>query len=129
MIERAEFIAVVEISKVEEVDVKTERWGYRQVAHATVVQKLKGNLPPVVKMHGLESFICAHVQFQPGKFLVFLERDAGLLVGCNWHFSVRPIADGKVEWYARGDRLDLSWQPLDAVLVRVKNPPVKAPVK
>lgn len=120
MIERAEFIAVVDIAKVEEVEVKTQKWTYRQAAHGKTVELLKGNLPPLVSMHGNESFICAQVRFEPGRFLVFLQRDAGLLVGCNWHFSVRPIRDGKVEWYAPGKAMELSWQPLGAVIDRVK---------
>jgi hypothetical protein len=42
----------------------------------------------------------------------------------NWQFSVRPIKDecGKVviEWYLPGERLRLAWQPLEAVLERIR---------
>ena len=129
MIERAEAIAIVDISRVEIAETKGKPFHYRQNAHATVQQTLKGTLPQAVKFYGGDSFICAQIYFAPGRHLVFLTRDGELLVGCNWYFSVRPIKGTQVEWYVQGERLKLSWQPLDMVLGRIKNPPAKPKVK
>ena len=129
MIERAEAIAIVDISRVESAETKAEPFNYSEIAHATVKQTLKGTLPQTVKLYGGESFICAQVHFAPGRYLVFLSRDHDFLVGCNWHLSVRPIKDTQVEWYVPGERLKLSWQQLDTVLGRIKNPTAKPKAK
>lgn len=119
MIFRSEVIAVVDISKVESAKLKREHWTYSEVADATVEQPLKGTLEKQVQLYGGEDFICAQVHFQPGRFLVFLKRDGELLVGSNWHLSIRPIKNGKVEWYTPGESMSLSWQPLPEVLQRI----------
>ena len=80
---------------------------------------IKGELPLEIALFGEESFICAQVRFKPGRHLVFLRRDGKLLVGSNWHLSVRPMAETKVEWYVPGERLQLFWQPLAEVLERI----------
>ena len=125
MISRAEVIAIVDISRVERAETKSESETYSEIAHASVHQTLKGTLPQTVKLYGGESFICAQVHFAPGRYLIFLSHDRDLLVGCNWHLSVRPVKDTQVEWYVPGEHLKLSWQPLDTVLARIKNPPAK----
>jgi hypothetical protein len=125
MIERAEVIAIVNVTLVEKSETKGKQWNYGEIAHATVERTLKGKLPQTVKLYGGEDFICAQVHFMPGRHLVFLTRDGDFLVGCNWHLSVRPIKDTQVEWYVPGEVLKLSWQPLGTVLERIKNPPTK----
>ena len=125
MIERAEAIAIVNVTRVEKTETKGKHWIYSEIAHATVEQTLKGTLPQTVKLYGGEDFICAQVHFAAGRYFVFLRRDGELLVGCNWHLSVRPIKDGQAEWYAVGEHMTLSWQPLNAVLGRIKNPVLK----
>ena len=121
MIERAEVIAIVDISRVEKAETKSQPFDYGEIAHATVQQTLKGKLPKEINLYGGESFICAQVHFKPGRFLVFLRHAGEFLVGCNWHLSVRPIKDTEVEWYIPGERNNLSWQSLDTVLVRIQN--------
>jgi hypothetical protein len=125
MIERAEVIAIVNITHVEKADTKGTNWNYREIANATIEQTLKGTVPQTVKLYGGEDFICAQVHFTPGRHIVFLRRDGGLLVGCNWYLSVRPIKDVQVEWYVEGKRMDLSWQPLATVIERIKDKPDK----
>jgi hypothetical protein len=126
MIERAEFIAIVNVTRVENAETKAEPFNYSEIAHATVERTLKGTLPKNVKLHGGESFICAQVHFTPGRHLVFLRRKDELLVGCNWHLGVCAIKGAQVEWFVAGkDAEERSWQPLDAVLERIKNRPAK----
>lgn len=115
MVQGSVAIAILDISKVEAVEAKGDHWTYRERAHATVDRTLKGSLPQRVQLFGNETFICAQVRFQPGRYLVFLRKDGEKLVGANWHLSVRPIKDDQVEWYSGKQRLDLSWQPLSAV--------------
>jgi hypothetical protein len=126
MIQVADVIAIVNITKVEETRTKGEYWTFSEVAHATVEQTLKGTLPQNVKLSGGEDFICAQVHFAPGRQLVFLRREGELLTGCNWHLGVRPIKETQVEWYVAGQCMELSWQPLAGVLERIKNTPAKS---
>jgi hypothetical protein len=123
MVNTAEAIAIVEITRVEETTTKGEPFEFRQIAYAKVEQTLKGSLPESVKLLGDETFICARVHFAPGRQLVFLRRHGECFVGNNWHLSVRPIKDGQIEWFAGERALELSWQPLESVLLRIKNPP------
>ena len=116
MVQGSVAIAILDISKVEAVEAKGDHWTYRERAQATVDRTLKGSLPKQVQLFGNETFICAQVRFQPGRYLAFLRRDGEKLVGANWHFSIRPIKDDQVEWYSEKQRLDLSWQPLSAVV-------------
>jgi hypothetical protein len=120
MIQRSEMIAIVDISSVEDTQTKRDHWTYRRKANGTVHQALKGSLPREVSLYGDEDFVCAQVKFQPGRFLVFLSHDGDLLVGSNWHLSVRPLKGTQIEWYVPGERLKLAWQPLDVVLERIK---------
>jgi len=121
MIQRSAAIAIIDISKVEPIQAKGDHWTYRERAHATVHRTLKGSLPKTVSFFGNENFICAQVRFQPGRYLAFLRKDGEKFVGANWELSVRPIKDDQVEWYAQKERLDLSWQPLAAVLDQVND--------
>jgi len=119
MVQGSVAIAILDISNVEAVEVKGDHWTYRERAQATVDRTLKGSLPQQVQLFGNETFICAQVRFQPGRYLVFLRKDGEKLVGANWHLSVRQIKDDQVEWYSGKQRLDLSWQPLSAVVEQV----------
>jgi len=129
MIERAEVIAIVDISRVEKTETKSQPFNYSQIAHATVQETLKGKLPKEIQLYGGESFECAQVHFTPGRSLVFLRHAGEFLVGCNWDLSVRPIKDTEVEWYVPGERHNLSWQLLDTVLARIQNAPAKPKTK
>lgn len=121
MINRAEVIAIVNITEVEATKAKGKQWRYSEVASATVEQTLKGALPKEVKLYGGEDFVCAQVHFSPGRQLVFLTHDGELLIGCNWHLAVRPIKGDQIEWYIEGKYMELSWQPLQAVLARTRS--------
>ncbi len=120
MVEQSVAIAIVDIESVKAVEEKGSIWTYRERAQAKVQQQLKGSLPKNVQLFGQETFICAQVRFQPGRYLVFLKRDGDKLVGANWHLSVRPIKDGQVEWFSGKDRRELSWQPLSEVLEEIR---------
>ena len=135
MVRRSTAIAVVEITKVEEVEGKGSHWTYRQRATAVVKTLLKGSLPKDAPfaIFGDETFICARCHFEPGRYLLFLTEDkapdgSGMLVGSNWHLSVRPItADpekpgqgDRVEWYANDQDYTLAPAPLADVLAEVR---------
>jgi hypothetical protein len=121
MIAKSDAIAIVQIDKVDTLETKAEPFDFRQVAHSKVERTLKGTLPESILIHGNETFICAQVRLRPGRFLVCLKKVGTLLAGVNWHLSVRPIDGDKVEWYTPGTHMDLSWQPLDRVVQRVKD--------
>jgi hypothetical protein len=116
MVGYAEIIAIVDISHVERVKTKSRPFDYNEIAYATVQQTLKGTLPQTVKLYGGTSFTCAQDHFAAGRYLVFLLRHQDLLVACNDYFGIRPINRTQVEWYVPGERLKLSFQPLDTVL-------------
>ena len=99
MITNSEYIAVVNVTAVHKVDRKGFNWTYSNEADASLEKSLKGKLPKSFKIYGGENFICAHVELGTGKYLVFLNRSGDLLIGSNWHLSVRPIKDGKIEWF------------------------------
>ena len=96
MVRDATAVAVVEVTRVDPVEVRGGHWTYRQRAAARVETVLRGDLPKggAIDLHGHEDFICARCEFAPGRYLVFLRRDGRLWVGSNWHLSVRPIATG-----------------------------------
>lgn len=99
MIDCCEVIAVVDIKKVEKVEEKGLAHTYSQKATAIPVYVIKGQLPRSCTIYGGEDFRCAQCNYQPGKALVFLNHDRNLLIGCNWHFSVRPIRGNRLDWY------------------------------
>jgi hypothetical protein len=129
MIRYAEFIAIVDISHVERMDPKSA-FNHTEIAYATVQQTLKGRLPQTVKLHGGTWFICAQDHFAAGRYLVFLVCHQDLLMSCNDYFGIRPINGTQVEWYVPGEPVPgeprkLSFQPLDAVLQRIRNSAAK----
>src|SRR5215208_3883816 len=75
MVQGSVAIAVIDISKVEAVEAKGDQWTYRERAQAMVERTLKGSLSQHVELFGNETFICAQVRFQPGRYLVFLRKD------------------------------------------------------
>jgi len=119
MIEHAEFIAVVTITKVEPAKEKRTGWTYSKAATVTVEQVIKGKLAKKVVLHGGEDFICAQVHYQPGRHLVFLRRDGDLLVGENWHLGVREIKDDSLDWFTDDKSLKLKRTSLAEVLSEI----------
>lgn len=98
MIVNSEVIALIDVKSVETTQVGGTAWTYRQKAVAIPIKVLKGAFPKPSTIYGGETFICASVALKPGKSLVFLNRDKGMLIGSNWQFSIRPISGDKVEW-------------------------------
>ncbi len=107
MIERADAIAIVDITKVGKAKKKGEHWTYYQKATGQVERMLKGKLDRTITLYGQEDFICASSMFSEGRFLLFLGKDGELWTGANWHLSSRRIMERKkedrtevgVEWF------------------------------
>src|SRR6185503_19814207 len=79
IIERADIIAIVYITKTEKAAQKGHSWTYSKKATGQVLEVIKGNLPKKVDLYGGEDFICAQNNFIEGKFLMFLRFDKDLL--------------------------------------------------
>lgn len=104
MVKRAVAIAVLDVGPVESRETKGRHWTYSQRAEAKVVETLKGQLPPVVKLVAGEDFICARTQLEEGRCLAFLTKDGEDYAGCNWHLSLRPVGpNNQIEWLQRPD--------------------------
>lgn len=96
-------------------------WSYQKSAKAKVVRIIKGGIPAEFILHGNETFICAQCSLSKGRFLAFLQKDKDLWVGTNWHLSLRPIKDGKIEWFDGEDLMKpMTLQPEAAVLADVR---------
>lgn len=120
--ERAQAIAIIELAAPVEDATKGECWTYRQKATARVVQLLAGTLPKQFVLHGEESFICAQCKLAKGRYLAFLSRDGKLWTGTNWQLSLRPIRNGKVEWYSKvkpSSPWEMNFQDAQAVIKRI----------
>jgi len=126
MIQKAECIAVVKITEVEESDKKGKHWTYRQKASATVEQCLKGDAKGEIEVYGMETFLCAQCRYEKGRFILFLRKADGFWVGSNWHLGIRPIAEGKVQWFKDDrDRFGMKEIPLDEVIDEINTIVVK----
>ena len=121
MIERAPFIAVVEIEKPEACSFKGQHWTYSQQARAHVVQRVKGDLPEWIQLYAQENFECAQVTLTQGRCLMFLEREGQAYRGSNWGLSCLPIDDAqRVAWTSRPDiRQSDCKRPLQQVLTEL----------
>jgi len=96
-------------------------WAYQKSAKAKVVRTIKGDIPAEFVLHGDETFICAQCRLSKGRFLAFLQKDKDLWVGTNWHLSLRPVKEGKIEWYDGEDLMKpMTLQPEAAVLADVR---------
>ena len=117
MIQEAECIAIVNITKVEKADKKEKSWTYRQKATATVEQCLEGDVKGDITIYGLEDFICAQCRYEKGHFILFLRKDGTLWVGSNWQLGIRPIKEKKVQWFKDGKTFfEMKDTPLDKVI-------------
>lgn len=116
MIERAEAIAVIQITGVGPATAAGQSWTYGQTGKAAVLQSIKGNLPEKFKIYGSENFICARCPLANGTYLAFLKKDGSLWTGSNWHLSLRPIKERMVDWFTGDDRYDTKPAPLERVL-------------
>ncbi len=122
MIAQAEAIAIVRIDDVRKADVKGRTWTYRQIASATVVDLLRGELPQKFLLHGSENFICAQCPLSAGTYLAFLKKDGDLWTGSNWHLSLQAISGDKVAWYhTKKYPFDMQPTALDQVVREIKS--------
>lgn len=120
MIEKAEAIAIIEISAVQDSNANGKVWTYRKKGKVKVEEAIKGDLPEEFTVYGAETFICASYPVANGRFIAFLEKDEDLWTGSNWHLSLRPIKDGMVEWYVAGDHsYNMKLEALDTVLLEI----------
>ena len=121
MVERSQAIAVVSIGEVEPVEKQGNHVTYLQRAKVQVKSVLKGKLPDEFIMYGLENFICAQCALNEGSFIVFLKKDGDLWTGSNWHFSLRKINNGTVDWYVSNEnRYEMAPAPLKKVIKEIK---------
>lgn len=121
MIEKAEAIAIIEISSIQESDTKGKVWTYRTKGAVKVEETLKGELPKEFTIYGAETFICTSCPVTNGRFIAFLKKDGDLWTGSNWHLSLRPIKDGMVEWYVADENLhEMKPMALNSVLAEIK---------
>jgi hypothetical protein len=107
MIDCSEVIAVVDVKQIDKISEKGFTWTYSQKATVVPIQVLKGKLSNPDTVYGGEDFICASCRLETGKALLFLNHSGKMLIGSNWHLSVRPVKDGMLDWFD-GD----SWSPL-----------------
>jgi hypothetical protein len=91
---------------------------------AKTIQRIAGDLPNTFTMYGDEIFICARCHLNKGRFLAFLCKEKEQWVGTNWDFSLRPVTDGKIEWYPQPSNpagaITMVYQDSEAVLARVQ---------
>ena len=121
MIERAEAIAIVEISAIQDSDAKSKVWSYRTKGAVKVEEVIKGNLPQEFTLYGAETFTCASCPIVKGRFIAFLKKNGDLWTGSNWHLSLRPIKGDMVEWYVADDnRYEMKPTALNSVLAEIK---------
>lgn len=122
MIADADVIAVVRVESVENASVKSGHWTYSKRAVTVPLQVIKGKVPGKFYMLGGENFICAQCNYEPGKALVFLKKEGDAFRGNNWHLSIRPIRESKVEWFKEGGKslFDMQPMPLKVVVPKVR---------
>ncbi|MGD9128658.1 MAG: hypothetical protein PVH19_14880, partial [Planctomycetia bacterium] len=123
MVEGAKAIAVVDITKVEEVETKGKMWNYSQKATGTIEQVLKGDLKKGEKIEicGMEDFECTRCRYATGRFLLFLGKDEKIWNGSNWQRGIRPIENDKVDWYKKdNDNIVGEAKPLEEVVAEVE---------
>jgi hypothetical protein len=120
MVANCELIALVKVTAVNKQQAQGNHRKYSKVAEATVEKIWKGAAPKSILIYGGEDFICAQTPLAAGETLMFLNRDGAGYASSNWHLAIRPVKDGKVEYFD-GPGLDkLSWQDLNAVEERIR---------
>jgi hypothetical protein len=121
LIETAEIIAVVAVTKTNEASVKGEHWTYRQAADALTVQTLKGELPMHFVIHAKKDFICACATYESNaRYLVFLRREGKLFTTVNHQLGQFKVTEKKVKWYVDDRSLGLSDQSLNDVMKNIE---------
>jgi len=132
LVTKATVIAIIELEEPVEIkpdpfanSTRGEYWTYSTKAKAKVVKMIKGEISREFELYGGEGFICARCTLAKGKYLAFLKKDGAYWAGLNWHLSLRPITEGKVEWYAQGQEQSYStspmaYQPLNRVVAEVE---------
>ena len=121
MIQNADCIVIVEITKVEVLKKKGKHWTFGQKATATVKRCLKGSVKGEIEIRGLENFICAQCRYEKGHCLLFLSKGKGFWTGSNWQLGIRPITKDKVQWFKDNEvRHEMKAMPLADVIVEIE---------
>lgn len=122
MIKRAEVIAIISITAVRDSDAKGRTWTYQKSGEAKVEAVLKGDISKAFTLYGAENFICASCPIREGRFVAFLRKDGDFWTGSNWQFSLRPIEEANVSWYADdATRYEMKPTVLNAVISQIKH--------
>lgn len=120
LIETAEIIAVVEVTKVNDASAKGQHWTYRQAADALTLQTLKGRLPMHFVIHAKKDFICACATYETKtRYLVFLRREGNLFTTVNHQLGQFKVTDAKIKWYLDNQSLSVGEQSVDDVIREV----------
>ncbi len=103
LVARADAIAVVDTGVIDEIEVEGSQWTYRQRAHVTRSQLIKGDLGRVDTILAEADFRCAMASYLPRqRYLVFLARDqvSGEFVTLNYEAGNLPVdRDQTLEWF------------------------------
>ena len=135
MVRMAECIAIVNVTEIQEVRQRGPLWIYQQKALGTIEQCLKGGVAGRINVYGMEAIVCAPARCEKGRFLLFLQKDGDLWHSVNWQLGIRPIKEGKVQWFGSGEsQLGMTEVPLTEVLSEIagireekeKRPPRKS---
>ena len=122
MIKKSETIIIAKIEKIEKSKQEGKYFMYRQKVTGTIENTLKGNIDGDIIIYGMENFKCAQNTFSKGHFLLFLRKDNGFWVGSNWHLGIRPIKEGKVEWFKNNiSHFKMEQKPLKEVISEIQN--------
>ena len=122
MIEKADCIAVVNITEVRDQEKEGRTRTYRQQATGTIEQCLKGGVSGEITIYGMGTFICAQCRYETGRFLLFLRKEGDGWTGSNWHLGIRPISETAVQWFKEGaSRFEVADAALDDVLEEIRS--------
>jgi hypothetical protein len=123
LVEKADAIAIVEFE--EPVSNGTSPFeaqeAYSIKATAKTLSILKGKLPDTFEFHGGETIGCGPCIPVKGRAVVFLKKDGDKWVGAfRGPYALRPIVNGRTDWYPLDPSFDLVAQDEVKVIARVK---------
>jgi hypothetical protein len=120
-IANAEVIAVVDVGPVKASERTLQDTTWHQQATATVEKLLKGEIPKTFTLYADTRKKCLpDSRLRPGKCLVSIKNRGqadAIWTTANAEMGIRPVVDGKIEWFATGERLQNI--PLDEVVSKI----------
>lgn len=93
LIQRSDFIAVVDVTDVKE---PTE---HEQIAGFESIRILKGSLRNGHKLYRGHRPICARPSYKPGRYLLFLREEDDRLVAAYHAYSIIEVKDNTLDWF------------------------------